>query len=338
MSRIAAIALITFREAIRSKAFIIPILFGAVVLASTPFTPAFNAPDRIRVMLSVATGAIALLTAIVAVFVSTSALSKEIADKRLFTVLSRPISRLQFILGKVAGLWLLLAALLLVLGVITWLLVSITSAVILEPQDKRSVLAANVHLFPKGVQYPGRPERQALYSEALEEYGRVLQTAKALYAKGIIPEGWKLKDILEHMLMSDEDLQGLFPDISPKKVKLGLANVLTTLTGENFGPNAAAWNDYFAKNPDFGKKPRDPDASVELPAGDWNRFFAWEFGGMDEIDLKNGLRCELDIAVYRDPRVRAFDSRQFTSTELTTILTAETQALTLQKLSPLHCG
>ncbi len=313
MRAIAAIAEITFKEAMRSKALLVPFLFLLVVVASAPFTPAFSAPDRIRVMLSVATAAIGLLASVIAIFVSTSTISREIADKRLYMVLPRPINRLQYITGKVAGLWLLLAVIMLILGALTYTVARVSASVLLEPHEHSTVLAANQHIITNEVDYADRVASQLGYRNSMAEYQRVLEYSQSLYDKGIIPKGWVLDNLIEVLGAPDEELRNALPNASPDLIRKNISRILAELTGENYGESPDAWRDYFRRNPNFGRKPPNPDNAVEVPPADETQFYSWSYEGLSEKDLKGGLRGQITLSLFKNPRARLFERVTFSS-------------------------
>ncbi|GAB4154945.1 MAG: hypothetical protein Kow00107_04860 [Planctomycetota bacterium] len=304
MNSIWAIALLTFRESARSKALIIPFVFGIAVLASAPFTPAFTAPDRVRIMLSVALSTIAILSSLVAVLVSTTSVSAEFRDKRIVTVFTKPISRFQYLLGKTLGLWLLLAVLLLVLGLITLVSARAASWILLSPQDRNAVLAANRLIETQNVDYSFRKEKREEYNRRMSEYERILSTAKRMYATGEIPQTIRLEDMIRLIESTDEVLARDLPGIPPSVLRAKINGWLMKLTGIDLKGDGQAWREWFDRNPTFGKKPRDPDLAVEISSAQEGAFFSWMFDGLGREDLANGLRFQLVASVYADPTSR----------------------------------
>ncbi len=105
----SSVGWVTFREILRDKilynALLLAILvFGAALLASRL---SFTRPDRI--VLDFGVSAVALGTAAVSVLLGGTLLPREIERRTILVALSHPVSRLQFLLGKFAGLALLLA-------------------------------------------------------------------------------------------------------------------------------------------------------------------------------------------------------------------------------------
>lgn len=104
MNRIAAIAVNTFREAVRDK-----VLYGVVGLASAilVFTLALaelSLNQQERVIADVGLASISFFSIVVAVFLGSSLLFKEIERKTLYVILPKPIERWEFLVGKFAGI------------------------------------------------------------------------------------------------------------------------------------------------------------------------------------------------------------------------------------------
>ncbi|MDZ7816816.1 MAG: hypothetical protein U5N86_12745 [Planctomycetota bacterium] len=301
MRQIFAMALITFRESFRSKAMLIPLLFGLAILASTPFTPAFNNVDRIRIMLSVASSAITLLSALAAIFISVTTITNEIKDRRIFTVLSRSTGRFQYVAGKLLGVWAAIAALLLALGVITYGIMIASSSFMLDEQQRESVLAANRLEHTQDVDYLMRDSIIARYEARVEDYERVLELASRFYAEGVIPNGTTFDDLIALLELTDKEIRLQFGIATPQVLKARYAEVLEILTGENFGTDGRLWREWYTAHPDFGRKPRNPDKTREVVSGGEDHRFTWHFDGLREADLEKGLRFQLTAAVVPNP-------------------------------------
>ncbi len=104
MGRIWAIAINTFREAVRDK-----VLYGvlAVAGATLVFTLALaelSLHQQRRVVLDVGMASISLFSVVIAVFLGSSLLYKEIERKTLYVILPKPIHRWQFLVGKYVGI------------------------------------------------------------------------------------------------------------------------------------------------------------------------------------------------------------------------------------------
>jgi Cu-processing system permease protein len=104
LARIVAVAINTFREAVRDR-----VLYGVlgVALGVLIFTLALGAlslDQQQRIVLDVGLASISLFSVIVAVFLGSSLLYKEIERKTLYVILPKPIHRHEFLLGKYFGI------------------------------------------------------------------------------------------------------------------------------------------------------------------------------------------------------------------------------------------
>jgi ABC-type transport system involved in multi-copper enzyme maturation permease subunit len=94
----------TFIEVYRSKIFIglIFIALSVLIISYVASEFAYGAPDKIA--LDFGLGIMSLSNLAVSIFLGVTLLSKEIETKTLYMILSRPISRTSFIVGKMLGL------------------------------------------------------------------------------------------------------------------------------------------------------------------------------------------------------------------------------------------
>ena len=118
MNSIIIIALATFTEARRNRVTLIVAAFALIMLLSTSVMLGVTIFTLDRVATDFGLGVMSLLLVGLAVFLSSGQLSKEIDRRTIFLVLSRPVSRTQFVLGRALGtvitLWVLLLAMCLV--------------------------------------------------------------------------------------------------------------------------------------------------------------------------------------------------------------------------------
>jgi ABC-type transport system involved in multi-copper enzyme maturation permease subunit len=99
-----AIAINTFREAVRDKVLYGVLGFGCAVLFFTLAIAELSLHEQERVVEDVGLASISLFSVIVSVFLGSSLLYKEIERKTLYVILPKPISRAEFLLGKYFGI------------------------------------------------------------------------------------------------------------------------------------------------------------------------------------------------------------------------------------------
>jgi len=126
---VMAIARNTFKEGVRDRLFVIIGVFAAVVIASSLVVGPLSLGEQERITQDLGLAAISVLSFIIAVLVGTSIVHREIEKRTIYTVLSKPVERWQFILGKFTGLT---ATVTLLIAGMTVLLVAINLVVARE--------------------------------------------------------------------------------------------------------------------------------------------------------------------------------------------------------------
>jgi ABC-type transport system involved in multi-copper enzyme maturation permease subunit len=107
-SRLHAITLNTFREAVRDRVLYNLIFFVLLLVASAPLFSQISIGLEKLILVNVGLSSISLFGAIIAILIGIGLVSKEIEKKTLYTILSRPVRRWEFIVGKYFGLLLTL--------------------------------------------------------------------------------------------------------------------------------------------------------------------------------------------------------------------------------------
>lgn len=116
MDRIWAIALNTFREAVRDRVLYGVVGFGALVQLFALALGELALNEQARVVRDVGIATVSLFSVIAAVFLGSSLLYKEIERKTLYVILPKPIRRDQFLLGKYVGIVLTVAVFIALMG------------------------------------------------------------------------------------------------------------------------------------------------------------------------------------------------------------------------------
>lgn len=111
--RVAALATNTMREAIRSRVLYTLLFFAVLLIGTGVLVSTLSYVEGQRILQSVGLAAIRLFGAAIAVFIGVGLIYREVERRTIYTILSKPISRAEFLLGKYLGLvatiWLQLA-------------------------------------------------------------------------------------------------------------------------------------------------------------------------------------------------------------------------------------
>jgi ABC-type transport system involved in multi-copper enzyme maturation permease subunit len=110
------IALATAKEAIRQPAFFVMAFFAGALLIVTIFVSYFTFGEDIKMYKDTGLTTISFFCMLLALLTASSTVADEIEGKTAITLLSKPINRRQFIIGKFLGIELGVLALYVVLG------------------------------------------------------------------------------------------------------------------------------------------------------------------------------------------------------------------------------
>jgi Cu-processing system permease protein len=102
--RIQAIAANTVREAVRNKVLYVLLFFALILIGTGVLLSTLSYVERERILQDVGFASIRLFGAAIALFVGVGLIHKEVDRRTIFTILSKPVSRTEFLLGKFAGL------------------------------------------------------------------------------------------------------------------------------------------------------------------------------------------------------------------------------------------
>lgn len=104
MRSIIVIALNTFRENLRDKILYSLLIFAALLMGASILLGALTIAEQEKIIADMGLASINVIGVIIAIFVGIGLVSKEIERRTIYTILAKPISRSQFILGKYLGL------------------------------------------------------------------------------------------------------------------------------------------------------------------------------------------------------------------------------------------
>lgn len=101
---VKGIAINTFRESARNKMFYLLVFFGILFALSSKLVSFLTLGDTMKVLKDTGLAAINFFCVLIAVFTGINLVYKEIEKKTIFNILSKPVSRDEFIIGKFLGL------------------------------------------------------------------------------------------------------------------------------------------------------------------------------------------------------------------------------------------
>lgn len=107
--RIWSIALNTFRESVRDRVLYNLILFVLILVAASVFVSDLSLDMESQFTAALGMSAMLVFGALIAIFIGVALVYKEIDKRTIYSLLSKPVHRHEFIVGKYVGLCLTLA-------------------------------------------------------------------------------------------------------------------------------------------------------------------------------------------------------------------------------------
>ncbi len=131
--KIAAIAAVTSKESMSQPLYYVTLAFGLFGLLLFVFIPYNTFGEDVKVLKDTGLTSIMILAIIVAVWSASVSISEEIEGRTALTLLSKPVRRRQFILGKFTGILWPVLLLFLLLGL--WLLFAVSYKVVYDARE-----------------------------------------------------------------------------------------------------------------------------------------------------------------------------------------------------------
>jgi Cu-processing system permease protein len=109
MKATAAIAINVFRESVRDKVLYNLVLFAILLIGASYLLGQLTAGQDVKIIKDLGLSATSLFGLFIAIFIGIGLVAKEVERRSIYSLLAKPISRYQLVLGKYAGLTLTLA-------------------------------------------------------------------------------------------------------------------------------------------------------------------------------------------------------------------------------------
>lgn len=104
MTHIGAVALNTFREAVRDRVLYNLVFFALLMIAAAILVGQISIGIEQVVIVSLGLSAISFIGLLIAIFIGVGLVYKEMDKRTLYALLAKPLRRWEFVLGKYAGL------------------------------------------------------------------------------------------------------------------------------------------------------------------------------------------------------------------------------------------
>jgi len=261
MRRVNAIAGVCFRESIRRRIlWITPLAILGVVVVSQ-LQKSADDQDAIRQTTKYCLFISGLIVTIAALILACTNLPKEIESRVIYTIVTKPTTRLEIVLGKVVGFAAVSALILLIMGVFTWAYLRIDSAARLA--HVRNDLAT-------GDLSPGLRSTYNHYATAGLLSVKSLEMPASLEESSRIPDNsgihWLAGRTMQYypatFALSEDDIKSMLGLFDPANGPPGGIGIAINLHVQKHEPNAD--DKYQLKEGTFPREV-DPNALVNGP-------------------------------------------------------------------------
>ena len=117
LTRAGTIARATTKEALRQPVFLLLLALGLLVIGANYYVPFFSLGEDTKMFIDCGLATVLICSLLLSVWTASMSVADEIEGKTAMTLLSKPITRRQFVVGKFVGITQTALILILVLGV-----------------------------------------------------------------------------------------------------------------------------------------------------------------------------------------------------------------------------
>jgi len=204
LGRILAIAMNTVREAIRHRVLYTLLFFALALIGTGMLLSTLSYVESERILQDVGFAAIRVFAVAIAIFVGIGLVHREVDRRTIFTILSKPISRSEFLLGKYVGLlltiWLQIVVMSLGFAAISWLsdapLTATHAAALLMIGVEVAIVVAIALFFSAFTS----PMLASLFTAALWLIGHLSRDLRNLGAQSDLPSVKRATELLYRAL------------------------------------------------------------------------------------------------------------------------------------------
>lgn len=135
--RIGAITGNTVTGLTRLKIFYVLLLFALLLIGSSLFLAQMTFQQEFQVLKDIALGAMSIFTSLLAVLATARLIPQDIEDRTAYTILAKPVSRLEYLIGKLLGVLLLLAISLAAMSALFFVVLTLREQTVLNETSRQ---------------------------------------------------------------------------------------------------------------------------------------------------------------------------------------------------------
>ena len=179
-SRVWAIAGNTFTQLVRMKVFYFMLIFSALIIGANLLFLSFTFEQELKILKDVSFGAMSLFASIFAIVGTALLIPKDMEDRTLYTILTKPVPRVEYLLGKLLGILLLIGVSILLMSLLFFTVLYIR---------QHGILAEKIASLPRRASEADIESfRESIFSKGLQPellLGVIAVFLKAAVAAGV---------------------------------------------------------------------------------------------------------------------------------------------------------
>ena len=109
-ARIWTLAAATVTQLLRMKILVFLLVFSVIVVAAGFAFPVLNPEQQLKQLKDVSFGALQVFSVVIGIVATALLLPRDLEDRTLYTILSKPVPRYEYLLGKLLGVIMLIGA------------------------------------------------------------------------------------------------------------------------------------------------------------------------------------------------------------------------------------
>src|SRR5262245_11226924 len=116
MRAVQAIAMLTFKEAVRNKILYLLVVFALLLMSFSWIIGGLTVGDEMKIVKDLGISSIHFFGVLITILIGINLIFREMEKRTIYLILSKPVKRYQFLLGKFLGLAMILLLVLITLG------------------------------------------------------------------------------------------------------------------------------------------------------------------------------------------------------------------------------
>ena len=132
LRRVRAIAVITFTGLTRLKAFYFLLLFALLLIGNSVFLARLSFQEEFHILKDIGLGSMSIFTSLLAVMITAQLIPSDLDDRTIYTILTKPVSRFEYLLGKLSAVLLLLGLSMIIMSALFYLVLGLREQIVLR--------------------------------------------------------------------------------------------------------------------------------------------------------------------------------------------------------------